>query len=271
MMTAPQSTPPAAARHNVRFGYNHNFRHQGRVFHVQTEDSGPSHAHIYSHVFFAGTVIATRKTDYNHFGLGMQSDIQSLMQHSHREMCVSLRDGIYDERIAALTSRPAAVQRRRRTSPSIPAAVLAPQPGPVAGPVALAAVAPSLEDLAAGQEAMRRCLAAIHHGVAGFLGAAVVNQRDGLSVRALSTTLETLDMNVAVSGDAAMLQSKMQLLEQLDLDGTLEDILISLDQWFCIIRPLSAALFLYVIVDRTQGNLGMARRVISSAAGTFTL
>ena len=35
-------------------GYNNNVRHKGRVFHIQTEDSGVNHPHIITHLFADG-------------------------------------------------------------------------------------------------------------------------------------------------------------------------------------------------------------------------
>ncbi|MBV1861244.1 MAG: hypothetical protein KUG77_22695, partial [Nannocystaceae bacterium] len=152
------------------------------------------------------------------------------MRQSHREMCVTLRDGVHDEQIAALTSRPT-VARRRRTEREVPAVGAATEP-----------LAASFQDETPAQlAATRTCLSTLQCGVAGFLGAALVNQKTGTTVRALSNTV---DMKVAVSGNAEVLQTKMRLLEQLSLAGTLEDILISLDRCFCIIRPLSDAFFL---------------------------
>lgn len=258
MMTVQESTetaPLSVARQELRFGYNHNFRHGGRLFHVQTEDSGPGHSHIYSHVFHAGTVIASRKTEYDPSKRHSRSGIQAIMRRSHREICIMLRDGVYDELIGGLTSRPG-LARRHRTNSSLPA--MAP---------ASESITPSLEDGSADLVAARKCLAAIEGGIKGFLGAALVNQENGTTLRALGSTV---DMKTAVSGNAELLHMKMQLLEQLGLSGTLEDILISLDQSFCIIRPLGDALFLYVMLDRDLGNLAMARRVVSTAASEFT-
>ena len=42
-------------------GYNHNLRYGGRVFHVQTEDSGTAYARLYTHLFFEGTILSSKK------------------------------------------------------------------------------------------------------------------------------------------------------------------------------------------------------------------
>ena len=45
-------------------GYNHNLRYGGRVFHVQTEDSGQAYARVYTHLFFEGTILSSKKQEY---------------------------------------------------------------------------------------------------------------------------------------------------------------------------------------------------------------
>lgn len=84
-----------------QLGYNHNIPHRGRLYHVQTEDSGLKKAHIFTHVFYDGTIIASNKVDYD-----PESDVASideyvigLMQDSHKSMIRSLRRGEYDEKI----------------------------------------------------------------------------------------------------------------------------------------------------------------------------
>ena len=45
-------------------GFNTNVRYGGRVFHVQTEDSGLKNPHVISHLYFGGTILASEKRDY---------------------------------------------------------------------------------------------------------------------------------------------------------------------------------------------------------------
>lgn len=81
-------------------GYNNNVRHHGKVFHIQTEDSGVQHAHIFTHLFAdGGRIIATKKTSYSqHLGTDrFPSVVKKLMQAQHKAMFIALRDGLFDE------------------------------------------------------------------------------------------------------------------------------------------------------------------------------
>lgn len=273
----------SAARQRFGFGYNHNFRHQGRVFHVQTEDSGPPYSYIHTHIFYAGTVIASRKTSYDDPKPGAAANVEALMRSSHREMCQTLSNGNYDDRIAAMAIRPPAARKRRTTSTCLvvaqPAEVGTPTPAkqerhsdrtahlrcvqdkersPVASEAALTL---------AGRASARACLAAIKRRMAGFLGAAVVSLETGGIVEALGSPI---DMPTAGSGNAGVLQLKSNLLGKLGLSGSLEDIVINLKETFCVLRPLGDAFFLYVVADSTEGNLAMAQRVAADAGAGFS-
>ena len=85
-------------------GYNTNIRHKGKVYHVQTEDSGVGHPHVITHLFAdGGRIVDSRKTEYTeHVGAdGLQEIVKKLMQTQHKAMCIALRDGAYDAGEAA--------------------------------------------------------------------------------------------------------------------------------------------------------------------------
>ncbi len=84
-----------------QLGYNHNIPHRGRLYHVQTEDSGVAKAHIFTHVFYDGTIIASNKVEYepNREAENLDDYIIGLMQDSHKSMIRQLRRGAFDEKI----------------------------------------------------------------------------------------------------------------------------------------------------------------------------
>ncbi|RMG97876.1 MAG: hypothetical protein D6705_07730, partial [Deltaproteobacteria bacterium] len=87
-----------------QLGYNHNIPHRGRLYHVQTEDSGIDKAHIFTHIFYDGTIIASNKVDY-HDRLdepNLSETVVGLMQESHKAMIRRLRSGEFDEKIVTL-------------------------------------------------------------------------------------------------------------------------------------------------------------------------
>ncbi|HPH26638.1 MAG TPA: hypothetical protein PLA87_07295, partial [Pseudomonadota bacterium] len=75
-------------------GYNHNVRHLGRLFHVQTEDSGLSRLWITTHLFYEGTILATARCSYG--AEDPDEVVQKKMQNQHKTMLKKLRDGAFD-------------------------------------------------------------------------------------------------------------------------------------------------------------------------------
>lgn len=87
-----------------QLGYNHNIPHRGRLYHVQTEDSGAERAHIFTHVFYDGTIIASNKVDYKDRSSEADLDavVIDLMKESHKAMIRQLRNGAFDEKIVTV-------------------------------------------------------------------------------------------------------------------------------------------------------------------------
>lgn len=89
-------------------GYNTNVRHDGTLFHIQTEDSGVERPHIITHLFVEGTILASKKSSYD--GLlekdEWESDVRQQMKDQHRAMFVELRDGVHDKAVVRLAGHP---------------------------------------------------------------------------------------------------------------------------------------------------------------------
>ena len=55
------------AVHRMNFGFNSNVRVGDALYHVQTEDRGPSHPYLDTVVYEAGRVVYKRSTSYEDF------------------------------------------------------------------------------------------------------------------------------------------------------------------------------------------------------------
>lgn len=106
-----------AASQSPQLGYNHNIPHRGRLYHVQTEDSGIDKAHIFTHAFYDGTIIASKKVDYaDRVGEDeLDPVIIGMMQDSHKAMIRSLRHGEFDEKIVAVIGEHPAADNKPAT------------------------------------------------------------------------------------------------------------------------------------------------------------
>lgn len=87
-------------RQSPVLGYNTNVRHGGKLFHIQTEDSGIKHPHIITHLFAdGGRIVSTKKTNYAERldEEDLHGIVKGLMKDQHKAMFVALRDGAFDE------------------------------------------------------------------------------------------------------------------------------------------------------------------------------
>ena len=98
--------------------------------------------------------------------------------------------------------------------------------------------------------------------IEGALGVALVDLGSGMALGALGGGKE-LDMNAAAAGNTDVVRAKLRAMEMLNLSEKIEDILITLDTQYHMIRPLTSragkGLFLYVALRRDRSNLAMSR------------
>jgi hypothetical protein len=83
----------------MNFGFNSNIRVGDAVFHVQTEDRGPSHPFLDTLVYAAGRVVYKRSTSYKDFmataskAVDLAQQLHDRLSQQHREVIVQLEAG----------------------------------------------------------------------------------------------------------------------------------------------------------------------------------
>jgi DNA-binding response OmpR family regulator len=96
----------------------------------------------------------------------------------------------------------------------------------------------------------------------GALAGALVDAKSGM---ALGTIGGGVNLEVAAAGNSEVLRSKLKVMANLGLKDRIEDILISLGGQYHLMRPLTreASLFYYLVLNRSQANLAMARHKLT--------
>lgn len=90
------------------------------MFHVQTEDSGVLSPHLFTHLFYGGTIISTRKLVYD--AGSAEDSIKALMQAQHKAVMKDLKNGAFDEKIDQYLGGVAGLEPRGTRPNAIPKA-----------------------------------------------------------------------------------------------------------------------------------------------------
>ncbi|MFE0811233.1 hypothetical protein ACFW4M_11565 [Streptomyces sp. NPDC058794] len=116
------------------------------------------------------------------------------------------------------------------------------------------------------ETSLKECLSAID----GASAAALVDYTSGMALGTLGGTKE-FNLEVAAAGNTDVVRAKLRTMELLGLKEEIEDILITLNSQYHLIRLLKGrggnGLFLYLVLDASRANLAMARHQLRRIEG----
>lgn len=108
--------------------------------------------------------------------------------------------------------------------------------------------------------------------IAGFIGACLVDSESGMMLAA-EAGAGKFDLEAAGAANTEVVRAKNAAIESLGLKEKIEDILITLDTQYHLIRPLSSnsSIFIYVALSKKQANLAMARLNVRKVEETLSI
>ncbi len=95
--------------------------------------------------------------------------------------------------------------------------------------------------------------------IGGAIGVALVDYQSGMCLGTAGGG--TLNMELAAAGNTEVVRAKKSVRDKLGLKDKIEDILITLDTQYHLIRMLHSDInvFFYLVLDRSKANLALAR------------
>jgi hypothetical protein len=107
--------------------------------------------------------------------------------------------------------------------------------------------------------------------IEGCLGACIVDSNSGMMLGA--TGGASVNLEIASAGNTEVVRAKRKTMKALSLQDTIEDILITLNKQYHVIRPLASndALFVYLVLDKNRANLAMARHQLREIERTLVV
>ena len=108
--------------------------------------------------------------------------------------------------------------------------------------------------------------------IEGAIGVALVDYTSGMALGVVGGGKD-LDLTVAAAGNTDVVRAKLRAMEMLGLTEQIEDILITLDTQYHLIRLLTGragkGLFLYIALSKSRANLAMARHQLRRIENTL--
>jgi predicted regulator of Ras-like GTPase activity (Roadblock/LC7/MglB family) len=108
----------------------------------------------------------------------------------------------------------------------------------------------------------------IESGVSGFIGASIVDLDSGMPIASRSSRPD-FDLEVASAYNSEMVKAKLNTIRVLNIQTTLEDMLLTLGDQLHLIKMVGATSFVYVAADRSQTNLALLRQTVNRSLASL--
>ncbi|HXK17501.1 MAG TPA: hypothetical protein VNG33_06855 [Polyangiaceae bacterium] len=109
----------------------------------------------------------------------------------------------------------------------------------------------------------------IQNDTSGFIAASLVDLDSGMTL-AVKASRSDFDLTAASAYNSELVKQKLKIMKTLGLNGTIEDILITLSNQIHLIKLINPNTFLYLAVDKKQSNIAIVRNAVNKHAAALT-
>lgn len=102
----------------------------------------------------------------------------------------------------------------------------------------------------------------IRNDIPGFIAASLVDLDSGMTLAVLSSRPD-FDLAAASAFNSEIVKQKIKTIQALDLNSTLEDILLTLSDQLHIIKMVGTGSFIYLAAERATSNLAIIRSSVT--------
>ncbi len=104
--------------------------------------------------------------------------------------------------------------------------------------------------------------------IPGFIAASLVDLDSGMTLGARSVRGE-FDLTAASAYNSEMVKQKLKIMRALNLNTTLEDMLLTLGDQIHLIKLVTPTTFIYLAADRASSNLAIVRNAVNKHAASL--
>lgn len=108
----------------------------------------------------------------------------------------------------------------------------------------------------------------VAHDIPGFIAASLVDLESGMTLGARSLRAD-FDLTAASAYNSEMVKQKLKIMKALNLNTTLEDMLLTLGDQIHLIKLVSPTMFVYLAADRASSNLAIVRNAVNKHVSAF--
>ena len=104
--------------------------------------------------------------------------------------------------------------------------------------------------------------------IPGFIAASLVDTDSGMTL-GMKSLRPDFDLTAASAYNSEMVKQKQKIMRALNLNTTLEDMIMTLGDQIHLIKLVNPTTFIYLAADRASANLAIVRVAVNKNLGLF--